>query len=130
MGVWPEVTTVKTENRHEIKLSGAAISKRISDEELNLKGNKLADKRLMKLVDQCRTKQVTRLCPRALSKADSQTSPRGKAKRCQENKKETPEDAVCDLCHSMKILYIEIIPNITVVEPQVGAVRHTYCVVL
>lgn len=26
--------------------------------ELNLKGNKLTDKRLMKLVDQCRTKQV------------------------------------------------------------------------
>ncbi|KAI8441816.1 hypothetical protein MSG28_005502 [Choristoneura fumiferana] len=93
--------------------------------ELNLKGNKLADKRLMKLVDQCRTKQVLDYVREHCPKADSQTSSKGKGKKGAKKQEETPtEDAVCDLCHSMKILYIEDnIPNITVVEAQVGAVR-------
>lgn len=35
MSAWPEVTTAKLENRHEIKLAGAAISKRISESGLD-----------------------------------------------------------------------------------------------
>lgn len=93
--------------------------------ELNLKGNKLADKRLMKLVDQCRTKQVLDYVREHCPKADSQTSAKGKGKKGSKKQEETPiEEAVCDLCHSMKILYVEDnIPNVTIVEAQVGPVR-------
>lgn len=53
MGVWPEVVTAKSENRHEIKLAGAAISKRISDEGLDKSVFQLTSINLLNISDTC-----------------------------------------------------------------------------
>lgn len=53
MGVWPEVTTAKSENRHEIKLAGAAISQRISDEGLDNTVFQLTNINLLNISDTC-----------------------------------------------------------------------------
>ncbi|CAG9791261.1 unnamed protein product [Diatraea saccharalis] len=96
--------------------------------ELNLKGNKLSDKRLMKLVDQCRTKQVLDYirehCPKS-----SQTQPvagKGKGKKGSKKLEELPpaEDNSCDLYHSLKIIHVEDeIPKVKIVEAEVNSVR-------
>jgi hypothetical protein len=58
--------------------------------ELNLKGNKLSDKRLLKLVDQCRSKQVldymNQHCTRSSTGID--TASGGKGKKSKKGKKE------------------------------------------
>jgi hypothetical protein len=58
--------------------------------ELNLKGNKLSDKRLLKLVDQCRSKQVLdyvrQHCPRSSTGTDTPAA--GKGKKSKKGKKE------------------------------------------
>ena len=61
--------------------------------EINLKGNKLSDKRLLKLVDQCRSKQVLdyvrQHCPHTGDSGDASAS--SKAKKGKKNKKEQAE---------------------------------------
>ncbi|XP_041972439.1 leucine-rich repeat-containing protein 47-like [Aricia agestis] len=92
--------------------------------ELNLKGNKLADKRLMKLVDQCRTKQVVDYIREHCPKSDSaQPSAKGKGKKGK--KQEEPQaDDVNDLCHSLKILHVEDdVMKVKIVESEVSSVR-------
>ncbi|XP_045503618.1 leucine-rich repeat-containing protein 47-like [Colias croceus] len=76
--------------------------------ELNLKGNKLSDKRLMKLVDQCRTKQVIDYIREHCPKSDS-APPTGKSKGKKGKKQEeqVPDDNISELCHSLKILHVE-----------------------
>lgn len=53
MAVWPEVATAKSENRHEIKLAGAAISKRIADEGLDGSLFQLTSINLLNISDTC-----------------------------------------------------------------------------
>lgn len=55
MSVWPEVTTAKSENRHEIKLSGAAISKRISETGLDGSVFQLTGLNLLNISETCLT---------------------------------------------------------------------------
>lgn len=53
MSVWPEVATAKSENRHEIKLSGAAISKRISETGLDGSVFQLTGLNLLNISETC-----------------------------------------------------------------------------
>lgn len=53
MSAWPEVTTAKSENRHEIKLAGAAISKRISEGGLDKGIFQLTNINLLNISDTC-----------------------------------------------------------------------------
>lgn len=66
--------------------------------ELNLKGNKLKDKRLLKLVDQCRSKQVLdyirQNCPRGSSEGGADAG--GKGKKKGKGKKGEPVDSQAD----------------------------------
>ena len=55
MSAWPEVTTAKSENRHEIKLAGAAISKRISESGLDKGIFQLTNINLLNISDTCLT---------------------------------------------------------------------------
>lgn len=52
---WPEVITAKSENRHEIKLAGAAISKRISENGLDNGIFQLTNINLLNISDTCLT---------------------------------------------------------------------------
>lgn len=52
---WPEVITAKSENRHEIKLAGAAISKRISENGLDGGIFQLTNINLLNISDTCLT---------------------------------------------------------------------------
>jgi hypothetical protein len=62
--------------------------------ELNLKGNKLSDKRLLKLVDQCHSKQVLdyvrQHCIRSSTGTDSVAA--GKGKKSKKAKKELADN--------------------------------------
>jgi hypothetical protein len=51
MSVWPEVTTAKSENRHEIKLAGANVSKRISESGLDKSLFQLTNLNLLNISD-------------------------------------------------------------------------------
>lgn len=53
MSAWPEVTTAKSENRHEIKLAGAAISKRITEGGLDKGIFQLTNINLLNISDTC-----------------------------------------------------------------------------
>lgn len=53
MSVWPEVMTAKSENRHEIKLAGAAISKRISENGLDQTIFTITNLNLLNISDTC-----------------------------------------------------------------------------
>lgn len=67
MSAWPEVQNAKSENRHEIKLSGASVSKRISEEGLDKALFQLTNINLLNISDTCLTcipddiKQLTNL---------------------------------------------------------------------
>jgi hypothetical protein len=56
--------------------------------ELNLKGNKLSDKRLLKLVDQCHSKQVLDYVRQHCVRSSSGTEGLGKGKKSKKSKKE------------------------------------------
>ncbi|XP_015906556.1 leucine-rich repeat-containing protein 47 [Parasteatoda tepidariorum] len=75
--------------------------------ELNLKGNKLQDKRLLKLVDQCHVKQIMEYirshCPKANAGNDKQSKSKKKAK--QSKKAEVEE--ITELLDELKILHVE-----------------------
>jgi len=86
--------------------------------ELNLKGNKLADKRLFKLVNQCRTKQVLDYvklhCPK-LSPSTTETNKSKKGKKGQ--KSSEIENIINDLSHKLKILKVtDVTPVIKITE--------------
>lgn len=78
----------------------------------------------MKLVDQCRTKQILDYIRDHCPKSD-QAQPAGKGKGKKGKKEETPpEDTESDLCHSMKILHVEDdILRVKINESLVSAVR-------
>lgn len=92
--------------------------------ELNLKGNKLADKRFMKLVDQCRTKQIIDYIRDHCPKGDAaQATGKGKGKK---GKKEEPppENQEEQLCHALKILHVEDdVIRVKIMEQHVANVR-------
>ncbi|XP_057331602.1 leucine-rich repeat-containing protein 47-like [Microplitis mediator] len=82
--------------------------------ELNLKGNKLNDKRLEKLIDQCRTKQildyVNQHCEKSSkSKGSSGKENKGKSKKNTKNdghNKNIDDDAIDNLTHKLKITHV------------------------
>lgn len=92
--------------------------------ELNLKGNKFTDKRFMKLVDQCRTKQILDYIRDHCPKSD-QSQPAGKGKGKKGKKEEpTPEETECELCHSLNILHVEDdTQRVKIIESKVTVVR-------
>lgn len=101
--------------------------------EINLKGNKFSDKRFMKLVDQCRTKQILDYIRDHCPKGGDSAQPTGKTKGKKGKKEEPPpEDTETDLCHSMKILHVEDeVLKVKIVEGQVGSVRpHILCCIV
>lgn len=64
----------------------------------------------MKLVDQCRTKQVLDYVREHCPKSTASAAPAGKkGKKGQQKKQEDAqeEENTCDLCHLMKILHVE-----------------------
>ncbi|KAJ2942776.1 hypothetical protein O0L34_g14964 [Tuta absoluta] len=111
---------------NQLKAVPGEIANMAKLKELNLKGNKLTDKRLMKLVDQCRTKQVVDYIREHCPKSDQAPAPAGKGKGKKGKKHEESEqgDTICDLCHAMKILHVEDnILRVKIVESEVGPVR-------
>ncbi|CAH0402886.1 unnamed protein product [Chilo suppressalis] len=112
---------------NQLKVIPGELASLAKLKELNLKGNKLSDKRLMKLVDQCRTKQVLDYirehCPKSTQSQPAAGKGKGKkgAKKLDES---PPEDNISDLCHSLKILHVEDeIPKVKILESEVGPVR-------
>lgn len=93
--------------------------------ELNLKGNKLTDKRFLKLVDQCRTKQVLDYIRDHCPKEDNQTTTAGKkGKKGQKKQEEAVEQDAEELCHLLKILHVEDdIISIKYHESQLAGIR-------
>ncbi|XP_075983792.1 leucine-rich repeat-containing protein 47-like [Anticarsia gemmatalis] len=94
--------------------------------EINLKGNKFTDKRFMKLVDQCRTKQILDYIRDHCPKGGDSAQPSGGKGKGKKGKKEEPpaEDVETDLCHSLKILHVEDdVLKVQIIETQVGVVR-------
>lgn len=91
---------------------------------MNLKGNKLADKRLTKLVDQCRTKQVVDYIREHCPKSDNnQQTGKGKGKKGKKQD-EPQQEEIDDLSHSMKILHVDDdILKVKIFESEVGSVR-------
>lgn len=99
--------------------------------EVNLRGNKLADKRLAKLVNQCHTKSVldyVRLhSPRStLSVVESNKSKKGK--KHQKISESENSETLDSVAHKLKVLkvaddnpVIKITDNIKVVRPYVAA---------
>ncbi|XP_022120022.2 leucine-rich repeat-containing protein 47-like [Pieris rapae] len=91
--------------------------------ELNLKGNKLSDKRLKKLVDQCRTKQVLDYIREHCPKADN-AQPTGKKGKKGKKEEPQPEENINDLCHSLKILHVDDDTlKVKIVENEVCNIR-------
>ncbi|KAL4710100.1 hypothetical protein ACJJTC_016502 [Scirpophaga incertulas] len=112
---------------NQLKVVPGEIANLSKLKEFNLKGNKLADKRLMKLVDQCRTKQVLDYIRDHCPKSD-QTQPvggKGKGKKGSKKQDEPcPEDNMNDLCHSMTILHVEDdVLKVKIVESEVSGLQ-------
>ncbi|KAJ8711250.1 hypothetical protein PYW07_008492 [Mythimna separata] len=109
---------------NQLKTVPGEVANMAKLKEINLKGNKFTDKRFMKLVDQCRTKQILDYVRDHCPKVDqSQPAAKGKGKK---GKKEepTPEETECDLCHSMNILHVEDdTQRVKIIESQVASVR-------
>ncbi|XP_028174683.1 leucine-rich repeat-containing protein 47-like isoform X1 [Ostrinia furnacalis] len=111
---------------NQLKVIPGEVATMSKLKELNLKGNKLSDKRLMKLVDQCRTKQILDYirdhCPKLDQSQPAQG--KGKGKKAKKQDEPPPDDNVCDLCHSMKILHVEDDTlKVKIVESEVSGVR-------
>ncbi|XP_013184033.2 leucine-rich repeat-containing protein 47 [Amyelois transitella] len=113
-------------SNNQIKAVPGELASMTKLKELNLKGNKLTDKRLMKLVDQCRTKQVLDYIREHCPKTDQSqpASGKGKGKKGKKQEEQPPEEAICDLCHSLRILHVEDdTVKVKILEAEVGAVR-------
>lgn len=109
---------------NQIKTIPGELASMSKLKELNLKGNKLSDKRLMKLVDQCRTKQVLDYIRENCPKADSApTTSKGKGKKSKKQDEAPPED-ISESSHSIKILHVEDDTlKITIVEQELWNIR-------
>lgn len=92
--------------------------------EFNLKGNKLSDKRFMKLVDQCRTKQILDYIRDHCPKGDvAQPTAKGKGKKAKKDEL-PPENQEEQLCHALKILHVEDdVIRVKIMEQHVANVR-------
>ncbi|XP_026313481.1 leucine-rich repeat-containing protein 47-like [Hyposmocoma kahamanoa] len=111
---------------NQLKTLPGEVASMTKLKEFNLKGNKLADKRLMKLVDQCRTKQILDYIREHCPKSDQtqSTATKGKGKKGKKQEELEADDKICDMCHSMKILHVEDdILKVKIDESQVGSVR-------
>ncbi|GBN66061.1 Leucine-rich repeat-containing protein 47 [Araneus ventricosus] len=73
--------------------------------ELNLKGNKLKDKRLLKLVDQCHAKQVMDYIRSHCPKANADSNKQGKSKKKTKQAKKTEVEEVIELLDELKVLH-------------------------
>lgn len=77
----------------------------------------------MKLVDQCRTKQVLDYIREHCPTADSAQSSKSKGKKGKKQEEPIP-DETNDLCHSLKILHVEDDTiKVKIVEPEVWNIR-------
>ncbi|XP_053982517.1 leucine-rich repeat-containing protein 47-like [Hylaeus volcanicus] len=78
--------------------------------ELYLKGNPIADKRLLKLVDQCRTKQIIEYvklhCPRSSGSTSSNTKAKKGKKGQKLSESENNANTIESLTHMLKVLKI------------------------
>ncbi|GFT54786.1 leucine-rich repeat-containing protein 47 [Nephila pilipes] len=90
--------------------------------ELNLKGNKLKDKRLLKLVEQCHTKQVMDYIRSHCAKANTDNK-QGKSKKKTKQAKKVNADEVIELLDELSILHVndEILHVVT--TPKVADIR-------
>ncbi|CAK1552376.1 unnamed protein product [Leptosia nina] len=92
--------------------------------ELNLKGNKLSDKRLMKLVDQCRTKQVLDYIREHCPKSDNNIQLAGKKGKKSKKEEPQPDENINELSHNLKILHVEDDTlKVKIVENEVWNIR-------
>lgn len=100
----------------------------IKIKDLNLKGNKLADKRLYKLVDQCRTKQVLdyirQHCPKI---GNSGSNTNAKSKKGKKNRKSSENDNVDreieKTAHKLRILKVSDSIPVVKISEEVKKVR-------
>ncbi|KAJ9578384.1 hypothetical protein L9F63_005390, partial [Diploptera punctata] len=104
---------------------------------INLKGNKLNDKRLLKLVDQCRTKQVLdyvrQHCPRCST--DTNVSANAKGKKGKKGKKDQIEqhiqDTVEQLRHKLHVIHVTDDVPLVSLDETVKVVRpHIVCCII
>ncbi|KAJ0173325.1 hypothetical protein K1T71_011501 [Dendrolimus kikuchii] len=118
---------------NQLKTVPGEIASMSKLKELNLKGNKLTDKRFLKLVDQCRTKQIMDYIRDHCPKVD-QSQPNVGKNKSKKGKKDEPqtEDDINDLCHSLKVLHVEDeVLKIKIIESQVANVRpYILCCVI
>lgn len=95
---------------------------------MDLKGNKLSDRRLTKLINQCSTKQVLDYvkshCPRSELSTTEATSKKGKKGQ----KISESENVVDDLAHKLKVLkvaddmpVIKITEHVKSIRPYIAA---------
>lgn len=100
--------------------------------ELNLKNNVLTDKRLTKLIDQCRTKQVLEYvkqhCPRKNPRTDILNKSKKEKKGYKLSESENAAALIDALAHKLKVLkttdstmVIKITPRIKNVRPYIAA---------
>jgi len=97
--------------------------------EAYLKGNKLSDRRLMKLISQCSTKQILDYvklhCPRSeLSTTEANISRKGK----KNHKVSESESIVENLAHKLRVLkviddmpVIKLMENVKTIRPYIAA---------
>ncbi|KAK0163348.1 hypothetical protein PV327_007039 [Microctonus hyperodae] len=104
--------------------------------ELNLKGNNLSDKRLYKLVDQCKTKQVLdyvrQHCPTMTVNSSNDGKGTKKGKRTQKNSEsDITKQTIDSLTHKLRILRTtDSSPVIKILDPVKSVRPHIIaCVV-
>ncbi|XP_003705780.1 leucine-rich repeat-containing protein 47 [Megachile rotundata] len=90
--------------------------------ELQLKGNKLTDKRLLKLVDQCHNKQIIEYiklhCPRSSGSTNANTKSK-KGKKAQKlSESENSANTIENLTHKLKVL------KVTNDTPEIKITKH------
>lgn len=118
---------------NEIAVVPGELADCVKLKELNLKGNKLADKRLLKLVDQCRTKQILDYVRQHCPKSGTDSSGSGnKSKKGKKVRKSSENDQIGNalekLTHELKVLKvtdespkIEILEKVKIVRPHIIA---------
>ncbi|XP_012224681.1 leucine-rich repeat-containing protein 47-like [Linepithema humile] len=97
--------------------------------EVNLKGNKLADKRLLKLVNQCRTKQILDYIKLHCPKSELSTTEANKSRKGKKNQKcSESENTVDTLAHKLKVLrmvdgtpVIKVTKEVQKIRPYIAA---------
>lgn len=108
--------------KNSISVVPGELADCIKLKDLNLKGNKLSDKRLYKLVDQCRTKQVLDYVRQHCAKVGNQSSStNSKSKKGKKNRKNSEADNITDIieqtAHKLRIMKVsDSIPVIKITE--------------